>query len=164
MNDPNVLKGLLTMTTPQAAAGNLKVSLRRLPVSFTSIFSNTFFIALLQALKKLGGAESLLSSLSSSAHDGIDASTIPTRTSIFGANYTPSPPPPTFLSLLIDSVVEDTTVQILLVSAVVSLAVGIYDDPETGWIEVRPSDELARPSLVTKTVGDRTFIEDTPPS
>jgi len=89
----------------------------------------------LKNLKKIGGVAPLLSTLSTSLHDGIKSSTLPTRTATFGANYTPSPPPPTFLSLLVDSVVEDTTVQILLVSAVVSLAVGVYDDPSTGWIE-----------------------------
>ncbi len=30
---------------------------------------------------------------------------------------------------------EDTTVIILLVSTVVSLAVGLYENPKTGWIE-----------------------------
>ena len=88
-----------------------------------------------QNLKKLGGSSALLSSLSTSQHSGIDSSTIQERISAFGANFTPSPPPPTFFSLLVDSVVEDVTVQILIVSAIVSLAVGIYDDPETGWIE-----------------------------
>ena len=78
---------------------------------------------------------SLLSLLNTSAHDGISSDTLPARLNNFGRNYTPSAPPPTFFSLLVDSVVEDTTVQILILSAVVSLAVGVYDDPKTGWIE-----------------------------
>ncbi|GMH91575.1 hypothetical protein TrVE_jg5534 [Triparma verrucosa] len=109
--DESTLASLLTMNAPQALASNQK------------------------ALKKLGGPDGLLDLLETSLHDGIASASISERTGTFGANFTPSAPPPTFLSLLIDSVVEDATVQILIVSALVSLAVGVYDDPETGWIE-----------------------------
>ena len=109
--DESTLASLLTMNAPQALASNQK------------------------ALKKLGGPDGLLDLLETSLHDGISSASISERTGTFGANFTPSAPPPTFLSLLIDSVVEDATVQILIVSALVSLAVGVYDDPETGWIE-----------------------------
>ena len=88
-----------------------------------------------KALKRLGGPNDILNLLESNAHDGISTDTVILRQDIFGKNYVSSAPPPTFLSLLIDSVVEDTTVQILIVSAAVSLAVGVYDDPQTGWIE-----------------------------
>lgn len=88
-----------------------------------------------RALKTLGGPNDVLNLLESDAHDGISTSSVELRQNHFGRNYVASAPPPTFLSLLIDSVVEDTTVQILIVSAVVSLAVGVYDDPQTGWIE-----------------------------
>lgn len=30
---------------------------------------------------------------------------------------------------------EDTTIRVLLVAAIVSLAIGIYEDPAKGWIE-----------------------------
>lgn len=109
--DESTLASLLTLNAPQALASNQK------------------------NLKKLGGPDGILDLLETSLHDGIASDSIASRESTFGQNFTPSAPPPTFLSLLIDSVVEDATVQILIVSALVSLAVGVYDDPSSGWIE-----------------------------
>lgn len=46
----------------------------------------------------------------------------------------PEPEPQTWFEMFIESF-YDTTVIILMVSAVVSLVVGIYEDPSKGWIE-----------------------------
>ena len=46
----------------------------------------------------------------------------------------PEPEAETWLQMFIESF-EDTTVIILIIAAVVSLAVGLYEDPTKGWIE-----------------------------
>lgn len=46
----------------------------------------------------------------------------------------PEPESDTWLQMFLESF-EDTTLIILIVSAAVSLAVGLYEDPAKGWIE-----------------------------
>jgi calcium-translocating P-type ATPase len=99
----------------------------------------------LKHLKKVGGSKKLLSVLNSSdgglpRDGGADQND---RMNSFGSNIIPMPDPKSWIELFINSF-EDTTVLILCASAIVSLAVGIYDDqrkaaagtPEGGgWIE-----------------------------
>jgi Ca2+-transporting ATPase len=88
------------------------------------------------ALKGLGGVAILAGLLVSDEETGIspDAHDLASRATEFGHNYMPTPEPKTWLSLFIASF-EDTTVIILIVSAIVSLCVGFYGDPAKGWIE-----------------------------
>lgn len=46
----------------------------------------------------------------------------------------PLPPAVTWMDLFLESF-EDTTLIVLIVSAVVSLVIGIWEDPRKGWIE-----------------------------
>ena len=73
--------------------------------------------------------------LSTTTKVGLTADAIVASTALFGSNSLPAAPPPSFVSLLVDSIVDDGTVQILIVAALVSLLVGMYDNPATGWIE-----------------------------
>lgn len=52
----------------------------------------------------------------------------------FGNNGFPESPMNTFLSLFLGAF-EDPVLLILLAAAMVSLGVGIYEDPHEGWIE-----------------------------
>ena len=56
------------------------------------------------------------------------------RRSLYGSNRLPFSPRKSFWQLLVDTF-DDNTLQILIAAAVVSLAVGLYDDPATGYIE-----------------------------
>jgi magnesium-transporting ATPase (P-type) len=106
----------------------------------------------LSALQRLLKEEDLPTLLSSSLRHGLSSKAAADSSALFGSNYLPSPPPATFLSLLVDSIVDDGTVQILIVSAIVSLAVGTYDDPVHGWIEgVAILAAVAIVALVTAT-------------
>ena len=56
------------------------------------------------------------------------------RREVFGSNCLPAPPSKSFLSLVWEAV-QDTTLIILIVAAIVSLAIGLWQHPEQGWIE-----------------------------
>ena len=60
------------------------------------------------------------------------------RQELYGANEFPAPEPKTWVAMFLESF-EDTTVIVLCVSAVVSLAVGLWEDytknTSKGWIE-----------------------------
>ncbi|CAM9918584.1 unnamed protein product [Pylaiella littoralis] len=88
-----------------------------------------------QELKKVGGAHKLASMLRSDVTHGLpDGDDLEGRAKEFGRNWMPVPDPKTWVQLFIDSF-DDTTLIILIVSAIVSLAVGFYSDPAKGWIE-----------------------------
>ena len=88
----------------------------------------------LARLQELGGVEALCSALRSSPTAGISTADLNKRASEFGHNSMPVPEAKTWLELFFASF-QDTTLIILIVSAVVSLAVGFYGDPKSGWIE-----------------------------
>ena len=52
----------------------------------------------------------------------------------FGANIFPESPMATFFELFAETF-EDIIIIILMIASVVSLAVGMWEDPRTGWIE-----------------------------
>ena len=52
----------------------------------------------------------------------------------FGANIFPESPMATFFELFAETF-EDVIIIILMIASVVSLAVGMWEDPRTGWIE-----------------------------
>lgn len=88
----------------------------------------------LQHLNDAGGVTSLLELVSTHPDHGVIESSIERRRDIFGSNVLPSTPRKTFWQLFVDTF-DDATLQILLVAAIVSLVIGIYDDPEVGYVE-----------------------------
>ena len=56
------------------------------------------------------------------------------RVRVFGSNDLPSPPIKGFLRLVLEAS-QDTMLIILMIAAVVSLAVGVSQEPSEGWIE-----------------------------
>eukprot|EP00656_Telonema_subtile_P006658 TRINITY_DN1308_c0_g1_i1.p1 TRINITY_DN1308_c0_g1~~TRINITY_DN1308_c0_g1_i1.p1 ORF type:complete len:952 (+),score=292.94 TRINITY_DN1308_c0_g1_i1:200-3055(+) len=86
----------------------------------------------LHALKVLGGAEGICQKLDSSLNDGIQPVSCSARQSAFGANEYAEPEAKTFLELCVDAL-NDTTMIILCVSAVVSLGIGLIKGGE--WYE-----------------------------
>ncbi len=91
----------------------------------------------LKSLQGLGGIAGLVKFLQTNVDGGIasvggaDASK---RRELYGCNSLPSSPRKSWFQLFVDSF-DDETVQILMAAAVVSLVVGIYDDPTTGYVE-----------------------------
>lgn len=76
-----------------------------------------------QALAAIGGPEALAAMLDSDVTHGLRAGEdLEGRAGEFGRNWMPVPDPKTWLQLFIDSF-DDTTLIILIVSAIVSLAV-----------------------------------------
>ncbi|CAN0402166.1 unnamed protein product, partial [Ectocarpus sp. 12 AP-2014] len=89
----------------------------------------------LKELNDLGGADKLANMLRSDVTQGLPkGDNLEERATEFGHNWMPVPDPKTWIQLFIDSF-DDTTLIILIVSAIVSLAVGFYSDPKNGWIE-----------------------------
>ena len=95
--------------------------------------------SLVQNLKNLNGdviqgISGLIKMLNSDLDGGIDAGTVENRREKLGCNELPFSPRKSFWQLFADTF-DDATLQILIVAAVVSLAVGLYDDPATGYVE-----------------------------
>ncbi|CAM9325456.1 unnamed protein product, partial [Hapterophycus canaliculatus] len=89
----------------------------------------------IEELEKAGGTHKLAARLRTDVTQGLpDGDDLEERATEFGRNWMPVPDPKTWIQLFIDSF-DDTTLIILIVSAVVSLAVGFYSDPRNGWIE-----------------------------
>mmetsp|Transcript_5216 Transcript_5216/g.8033 ORF Transcript_5216/g.8033 Transcript_5216/m.8033 type:complete len:1046 (-) Transcript_5216:76-3213(-) len=90
----------------------------------------------LKALIKLGGIHGVAESLHTDLLHGVSKAedSIASRREQYGANQFESPPSATWFALFCESF-EDSTVIVLVVSAVVSLAVGLYESLATGWIE-----------------------------
>lgn len=89
-----------------------------------------------EALKKVGGLKALESKLKTNFKTGLNSDTknLEQRRAEYGANMFPEPPCQTWMDMFIESF-EDTTLIVLIVAAVVSLIVGLYEDPSKGWIE-----------------------------
>lgn len=88
----------------------------------------------LRNLKDLGGVTTLAKRLGIDLNSGVDTLTLGLRRELFGCNSMPSAPRKSFWTLFCDTF-DDGTLQILIVAAVVSLVIGIYDDPTTGYVE-----------------------------
>ncbi|VEU39701.1 unnamed protein product [Pseudo-nitzschia multistriata] len=85
-------------------------------------------------LNEAGGVKGLLDLVSTHPDHGAAENSIETRRELFGSNVLPSTPRQSFWQLFVDTF-DDATLQILIVAAIVSLAIGIYDDPEVGYVE-----------------------------
>lgn len=88
----------------------------------------------LQHLNDEGGVKALLELVSTHPDDGIVEHSIEKRRDAFGSNVFPSSPRKSFWQLFVDTF-DDATLQILIVAAIISLVIGIYDDPEIGYVE-----------------------------
>ena len=88
----------------------------------------------LQHLKTAGGIKALLELLGTHPDHGISEKSVEARRVELGANALPSAPRASFWQLFVDTF-DDATLQILIVAAIVSLVIGIYDDPATGYVE-----------------------------
>jgi len=88
----------------------------------------------LDHLKKAGGLDALLKLLGTDADKGVSKDSVAARRELLGSNSMPSSPRKTFMELFIETF-DDTILQILIVAAVVSLVIGLYDDPATGYVE-----------------------------
>jgi magnesium-transporting ATPase (P-type) len=84
--------------------------------------------------RKIGGVGGLLDLLHSDKDRGIDTATVQLRRALYGPNSLPSSPRKSFWTLFQETF-DDATLQILMVAAIVSLAVGMYDDPTAGYVE-----------------------------
>eukprot|EP00639_Heterosigma_akashiwo_P038124 CAMPEP_0194713082 /NCGR_PEP_ID=MMETSP0296-20130528/5031_1 /TAXON_ID=39354 /ORGANISM="Heterosigma akashiwo, Strain CCMP2393" /LENGTH=1047 /DNA_ID=CAMNT_0039611733 /DNA_START=74 /DNA_END=3217 /DNA_ORIENTATION=+ len=84
--------------------------------------------------ERFGGIDGVLKGIGSDKKQGVSEGEIAERTEIFGVNRLPEAEQTTWLELFFQAF-NDATVIILIVSALVSLAVGVYDDPKKGWIE-----------------------------
>ena len=81
----------------------------------------------------LGGYKSLEKTLNTSFVNGLtgDEMVYQDRRKKYGSNEFPAPESQSWLEMFVESF-EDTTLMVLIVAAVVSLAVGLYEDPEKG--------------------------------
>jgi len=85
-------------------------------------------------LKAAGGVKGLLALLGTNPDSGVAIDSVDNRRTLFGCNTLPATPRKTFWQLFVDTF-DDATLQILIVAAVVSLVIGIYDNPATGYVE-----------------------------
>jgi len=88
----------------------------------------------LEHFKAAGGVTDLLKLLGTNSDAGVEEDSVEERRTLFGCNTLPSTPRKTFWQLFVDTF-DDATLQILIVAAIVSLIIGIYDNPSTGYVE-----------------------------
>jgi len=88
----------------------------------------------LKHLQDIGGVSALLELLGSDEDRGVEADSVSQRRELLGSNVLPSTPRKSFWQLFVDTF-DDATLQILIVAAIVSLIIGVYDDPATGYVE-----------------------------
>jgi len=117
-NKDNILKVLKSINQPQALEEN-KANLLKCIKDITG---------------KDSGVVGLVDVLGTNSEKGIASTTASARRECFGPNELPSSPRKDLWTLFVETF-DDATLQILIVAAVVSLAVGIYDDPSTGYVE-----------------------------
>eukprot|EP00126_Sphaerothecum_destruens_P002886 Sdes_comp16293_c0_seq1m5645 len=92
-----------------------------------------------KALASLGGPLLLAKKLKSDPNNGLSKAQIQShemklRLSAYGNNLLPEPPIKSLLSLIWEGL-QDNTLIMLIISAVISFILGIHEDPSTGWIE-----------------------------
>lgn len=96
----------------------------------------------LEILKELGGIEEIASGVGSNLNEGLSKQEAETqfieRKQRYGENVYPEPPHKNIFQLFIESL-KDTTIIILIVSAIISLILGILvpgeEGSQSGWIE-----------------------------
>jgi P-type Ca2+ transporter type 2C len=89
----------------------------------------------LKQLRACGGSIKLAEEkVHTSISDGIELGTVATRRMLYGENSLPTAPRKSFWTLFTETF-EDATLRILMAAAAVSLVIGMYDDPTTGYVE-----------------------------
>jgi calcium-translocating P-type ATPase len=86
------------------------------------------------ALEKVGGPEGLAKLLGSDLHQGMTNAQVKINSAEFGENAFPPTPLDTFFELFIGAF-NDPVLIVLLVAAIVSITIGVWQDPEAGFIE-----------------------------
>ncbi|VDP06028.1 unnamed protein product [Soboliphyme baturini] len=90
---------------------------------------------------KYGGPAQLCDRLKTSYNQGLcDEKDIDARRIYFGSNFIPAKPPKTFLQLAFEAM-QDTTLMVLIVAAVISLGLSFY--PKSSQPNGNPSDQKA---------------------
>lgn len=85
-------------------------------------------------LDLLGGVEGLAKRLGVDIEKGLTHSQVNLLGETFGKNKFTSPPKKYFILMFLESLTDPTLV-VLMVAAIVSLAIGIFQDGQNGWIE-----------------------------
>jgi Ca2+-transporting ATPase len=88
-----------------------------------------------QFLETMGGVEGLMTQLNTNATTGLSRADVLVMRERYGTNSFPESPMKGFFALFLEAF-SDTTLLILIVAAIVSLAIGIWEHgAEEGWIE-----------------------------
>eukprot|EP00607_Mallomonas_marina_P005034 CAMPEP_0182425506 /NCGR_PEP_ID=MMETSP1167-20130531/11946_1 /TAXON_ID=2988 /ORGANISM="Mallomonas Sp, Strain CCMP3275" /LENGTH=876 /DNA_ID=CAMNT_0024606297 /DNA_START=194 /DNA_END=2821 /DNA_ORIENTATION=+ len=85
-------------------------------------------------LIELGGVDGLAEKIGVSLQRGLSIEKVVEMRSRFGNNEFPDSPMRTFLELFTDAF-QDLIIIILMIAAIVSLAIGLWEHPKYGWIE-----------------------------
>eukprot|EP01035_Chromulina_nebulosa_P019011 gene19011-24830_t len=90
----------------------------------------------LKEFDRIGGLKALEQLLSTSYTNGLvnDRDDFNKRIKLYGENELPEPPSKSLVEFFLETF-DDTTIRVLMVAAVVSLAIGFYENPSKGWIE-----------------------------
>ena len=85
-------------------------------------------------LEAFGGANHIFEVLNVNQEVGLTNADVEKLREMYGKNEFPAQEMTSFFESLVDAL-SDTTLLILLAAAIVSLAIGAYQEPSTGWIE-----------------------------
>ncbi|CAG5130828.1 unnamed protein product, partial [Candidula unifasciata] len=88
---------------------------------------------------KYGGVHELCKLLKTSATTGLDESDLDLRRKVFGSNVIPPKPPKSFLRLVWEAL-QDVTLIILIVAAIISLGLSFYKPPKEDNANIREED------------------------
>lgn len=102
-------------------------------------------------MNEIGGSEGLMQKLKTTADGGIRVDSMESRQEAFGPNSMPVKPPPTYLELCWEAL-QDATLVMLIIAAVVSLVLGFAfeEDKSTAWC-VPSARAVATPRFVLLT-------------
>ena len=85
-------------------------------------------------LDKIGGIDELARLIGTNFDTGLSMGDVIRLREKFGTNKFPESPMKSFFRMLLETF-QDVTLIILMIAAIVSLSIGLYDDPKHGWIE-----------------------------
>jgi len=104
-----------------------------------------------QKLNELGGVKGLVAKLNTSETNGLrgDKADLEGRRDVFGSNVIPPKPPKTFLQLVWEAL-QDITLIILEIAAIVSLALSLYKPPK---------EETSDDGFAEEDEDDHSYIE-----
>ena len=85
-------------------------------------------------LDEIGGIHALARRIGVELEKGLSDAQVQKQRELFGTNAMPESPKTGFFALLLNALSE-TILLILIAAAAVSLAIGLYEDPEHGYVE-----------------------------